>query len=319
MMSPEARAFAAWPCINELGDANPMIGKTDVTIGSYNVKNLFAKEDLGKGSRTPAKSEISMDALAENIRRTDADIVTLQECSSKKTLDNFMHSRGLDEAYPNVAFVPGNSSRGINVAIISKYPFTEVVSHKEARFPLADGSGETMFSRDLLRADVNVDGVPGADLTVYTTHCKSRRPSNPGEVSADTQRLSEGRAIRDIAEKEMSAFPGRLFVVTGDFNDNTDDASVQAVLNPKNGGEKWLDSLDHLPANERNTWPANPKKGNGFAPEQFDHIIYPSSMDDRLIDSQVHRYEQSEDGKIRWVSSAASDHLQISAHFKLHE
>lgn len=294
-----------------------MIGQTDITIGSYNVKNLFAKSDITPGSRTPAKSERSLDALAENIRRADADIVSLQEVSSKKTLDGFMSSRGLSETYPYVAHMQGNSTRGINVAIISKYPFTEVISHKDARFPLADGSGETMFSRDLLRADVNVDGVPGADVTVYTTHSKSRRPSSPGETSSDTQRLSEGQAMRNIAEQEMKAFPGRLFVITGDFNDNTDDASVQAVLNPKDGREQWLDSLDHLPSNQRNTWPANPTRSNGFAPEQFDHIIYPSSMDDRLIESKIHRYEQSDSTDTRWVSSTASDHLMITADFKI--
>ncbi len=289
----------------------------NVTIGSYNVKNLFAKEDIVPGSRTPPKSERSMDALAENIRRADADIVTLQEVSSKKTLTNFMESRGLSETYPYVAHVDGNSSRGINVAVISKYPFTEVISHKDARFPLADGSGETMFSRDLLRVDVDTDGIPGADVTVYTTHTKSRRPAGPGEINSDTQRISEGMAIRNIAENEMKAFPGRLFVITGDFNDNTNNKSVQAVLDPKDGREVWKDSLAHLPKNERNTWPANPTKTNGFSPEQFDHIIYPSSMEDKMTGSRIHRYERSDSSDTRWVSSTASDHLMISADFKI--
>lgn len=290
---------------------------TDITIGSYNVKNLFASSDLQKGSRTPPKSDRSMDALAENIRRADADIVTLQECSSKDTLTKFMESRGLDKAYPHVAHVKGNDGRGINVAVISKYPFTEVVSHKEARFPLADGSGDTMFSRDLLRVDVDVNDVPGADVSLYTTHLKSRRPAAPGHINSDTQRVSEGKAIRNIVEQEMKAMPERLFVITGDFNDNTQDPPVQALLNPDNGGEKWLDSLDHLADNERNTWPANPKKSNGFGPEQFDHIIYASSKDDQMTGSRIHRYEQSDSTDTRWVSSTASDHLMITADFHI--
>lgn len=294
-----------------------MIGKTNVVIGSYNVENLFAKEDLAPGSRTRPKTEWSQAALAENLRLADADVVSLQEVSSRKTLDTFLQVHDLAKKYPYVAHVPGNSERGINVAVISKYPFETIVTHKDESFPLADGSGETKFSRDFLRVDVDVDGVPGADVTVYTTHSKSRRPAEAGEPSADVQRLSEAQAMRRIAETEMKPYPSRVYVLTGDMNDNTDDASVQAILKPKDGGERWLDSLDHLPDDKRNTWPSNPARLRGHAPEQFDHIIYPSSMDGQMKGSEIHRYNQSPDGKYEWLSSAASDHLMITAEFDL--
>ena len=291
-----------------------------ITIGTYNVRNLFDPADVRPGTRTPVKSDRSKDALAETITRTDADVVTLQECSSKETLDKFMQTRGLDKVYPHVAYVPGNDRRGINVAIISKYPFTEVTSHADVKFPMADGSGQDcMFSRDLLRADIDIDGKPGADFTVYTTHLKSRLPSAPGHVSADTKRLSEAKAVRDIVESEMSQVPGRMFVVTGDFNDGTHNASTQAILHPQNGGEDWVDSLEGKPNSERMTWPANPNASKGYAPEQFDHIIYPKSMADKAVKSEVHRYEQSLYNDTRWVSSAASDHLMITTEFNLSE
>ena len=73
-----------------------------ITIGTYNVKNLFDASDVRPGTRTPVKSDRSKDALAENITRTDADVVTLQECSSKETLTKFMQTRGLDKIYPHV-------------------------------------------------------------------------------------------------------------------------------------------------------------------------------------------------------------------------
>lgn len=284
-----------------------------IRVGSYNVKNMFLQEDLTPDSHTRPKSDWSMEALNRVIRKTDADVLALQELSSEKTLKKFMKDHGLDKIYPHVGFVKGNDQRGINVGIISKYPM-EVTSHKDTRFPLADGSGQAKFSRDLLRADLELDGKPGADFTIYTTHCKSRRPADPGETPSDVRRLSEGQAIRDIVEREMKPFPDRLFVVTGDFNDNTNDPTVQAVLNPKNG-EPWLDSLDHLPEKERNTWPANPNAGHGHDPEQFDHIIYPKSKDDQLLGSQVHRY--TKDDPYDWLSSSASDHLNITADFKL--
>ena len=290
----------------------------NVTVSNYNVKNLFMKEDITPGSRTRPKSERSLAALAESIDRMDADVVSLQELSSRETLENHvLNRRGLAEKYPYIAYVRGNDERGIQIGIISKFPFTNVVTHKDSPVPFVDGSGTGKFSRDLLRVDLNLDQDPEPELTVYTTHSKSRHPSSSG-VSSDTRRISEATAIRNIAEKEMSAFPNRLYVITGDLNDNTDDKSVQALLNPA-GKEPWLDSLDHLPENERNTWPANPNAGGNFGPEQFDHIIYPQHFDGQLLESKPVRFGQSLDSDTRWVSSAASDHLPVIAKFEVRD
>lgn len=288
-----------------------------VTVGTYNVKNLFMQEDITPGSRTRPKSERSLAALAESIDRLDADVLSLQELSSKETLENHVLSRrGLAEKYPYVAYIKSHDPRGINVGIISKYPFTQVTSHQDEPVKYVDGSGEGRFSRDLLRVDLNLDKDPEAEMTVYTTHSKSRRPSDPGETSSDIKRLSEATTARQIVEREMKEFPNRFFVVTGDLNDNTDDASVQALLNPKSG-EPWLDSLDHLSEKERNTWPANPNQTHGHDPEQFDHIIYAERFDSQLIDSKPMRFTQSIDSDTKWVSSTASDHLPVLAQFEV--
>jgi len=296
---------------------NRAAGQT-VTVGSYNVKNMFAKEDIVPGSRTRPKPEFELEALSRVIKNVDADVVSLQELSSAKTLKAFMKDKGLDKIYPHVAHITGNSERGINVGIISKYPFEAVVTHKDQEFPLIDGSGDAKFSRDLLRVDVDLDGQPGAELSVYNTHSKSRLPSEGPGPSSDTQRASEAREMRRLAEEEMKPFPNRLYVLTGDWNDNTNDASVQEVLNPKSG-EKFVDSLASLPADERNTWPANPNASHGHDPEQFDHIVYPESKADQMLGSEIHRFEATPDGKYKWLSSAASDHLMITAKFKVQE
>ena len=78
-------------------------------------------------------------------------------------------------------------------------------------------------------------------------------------------------------------------------------------------------SLDHLPTEERNTWPSNPTQTGKFGPEQFDHIIYPEHFDSQLISSQPMRFEQSIDGDTKWVSSTASDHLPIVAKFEIRD
>ena len=287
------------------------------TIATMNAHNLFGERDIKPGSRDRVKSERSQAALAEQIDRVDADVVALQELTSKETLDELILSRrDLAEKYPHVALIPSHDHRGINVGIISKHPFNAVVTHKDTEFPLTDGSGTGNFSRDFLRVDINTDSDPDTEVSVYNTHSKSRRPSDSGP-SSETVRHSQAVAMREIAEKEMAADPNRLFVLTGDFNDGFKDPSVQAILNPGQGKEEWLDSLDHLPDGERNTWPANPNGNSKFAPVQFDHIIYPSRFDGQLVGSEKIRIEQSDSSDTRWVTTAASDHLPVVARFNI--
>lgn len=288
----------------------------NVRVASYNVKNLFAQRDLKPGGHTRTKDPVSIDALAESLERMDADVVTLQELSSKETLETeLLGRRNLSEKYPHIAWTKGNDERGIRVGIISKYPFTLIKNNTDTPVPLADGSGENLrFSRDLLRVDINTDADPEAELTVYNSHFKSRRPADPGEINSDLRRLSEGKATRSIVESEMKEFPNRMFVVTGDFNDNTDDPPVQAILNGEGAdAEQWVDSLDHLPENQRITWPVHPRKNSRFGPEQFDHIIYPQRLDDQVTRHEPIKYEASidQDAKYRWTSSKASDHKPI--------
>lgn len=290
-----------------------------ISLAQYNVHNLFGTRDITDPSRQRPKSERSLDALAESIERMDADVMTFQELSSKETLEaDLLSRRDLREKYPYVGFIQGNDKRGINVGVVSKYPFNAVVSHKDEVVPLADGSGNTKFSRDLLRVDINADNDPDTELSVYTTHLKSRRPASGGAINSDLQRLSEATAAREIIEKEMKPFPSRMWVVTGDLNDGTEDASVQSMLNPKDGGEKWVDSLASYPKDQRATWPANPTDTR-FAPVQFDHVIVAESKKDQLISSEPVRYNESIDSDTKWVSSTASDHLPVLSKFEIRD
>ena len=179
----------------------------NVRVASYNVKNLFMNRDIDSGSRTRPKSERSLAALAESLERMEADVVAFQELSSQETLEkDLLSRRGLAEKYPHVAWTKGNDERGIRVGIISKYPFTMTESHADHVIPFADGSGEGKFSRDLLRVDINTDSDPEADLSVYTTHFKSRRPADPGPLrgawaagrARRHRRAREARGVRDL-------------------------------------------------------------------------------------------------------------------------
>ena len=305
--------FRAKPPTGGAGDSADAAKGDTVTLGTYNVKNWFAPEDANQELGKKVKPEAELAMLAKNIHQSGVDVLAMQEVgTSEANVKKFFDTK-LPGEFPYIAMQETNDARGVHVIVASKYPITNVVTHTGEKFPLADGTGDTKFSRDLLRADIDVKGIP---FTVYTTHGKSRRvyaendPAHPGGNNPDNQRIGEGRAIANIVAREMKEFPGRLYCITGDLNDGTKDKSVQAILHPTVGEEKF-DSLD-TQANagkDCHTWPADPKGGHGNKPIQFDHIITPEAQRGKLIESHI--------VNIPGVSSKASDHLELQAKFNL--
>lgn len=264
------------------------------TLATYNVKNLFDDKDQDPELGTVEKPDHELDALARNIERSGADVFTLQEVENLSALQNFL-DRYLPDQFQEVVLVEGNDRRGIDVAVISKFPVTNVVSHKDHQFPLADNSGTTSFNRDLLRVDLDIKGTP---FSVYTSHFKSKR----GGPRGDNERIAEAQETRRILAKEMNPYSSHNFVVTGDLNDTPDSQTLKVLTEPWQGQEPLHDTLEGLPDSQRKTFPSKKPK------EQIDHILLPEHLKDNLIESGVYRDQYSRD---------ASDHLMITARLRL--
>jgi endonuclease/exonuclease/phosphatase family metal-dependent hydrolase len=271
---------------------------------TYNVKNMFDSVDAAKEKGTAEKPVWEMNASAKVVRLADPDVMTNQEVENIGIYKQWGQNN-LEGRFANQALVEGNDRRGIDVAAMSRYPIVQVISHKDEVFPLSDQSGTTKFSRDLLRVDIDVEGEV---VSVYTTHSVSRRDGKPEEIFAgDNQRIAESQAIKQIVTREMSEYPQRLYIITGDFNDDTQDPSLQALINGP--GDKLVDTLDGLDQKERNTWPSAQPKKPKHPPGQFDHILIPERMKDRLLDSQVLDFGEA--------TANGSDHKPIRARFRV--
>lgn len=264
------------------------------TLGTYNVKNLFDDQDQDPKLGMMEKPEAELAALARNIERSGADVFTLQEVENLPVLEKFLNDY-LPGKFSEVVLVEGNDGRGIDVAVISKFPVSKVVSHKEDRFPLADGNGETSFNRDLLRVDLDVKGIP---FSVYTSHFKSKR----GGQRAENERVAEAQQTRRILAREMAPYERHNFVVTGDLNDTPDSKTLQVLTQPWEGQEALYNSLESLSDAERRTFPSKKPK------DQLDHILMPQHLRDNLVESSVYRDHDSK---------MASDHLMVRATFRL--
>jgi len=267
------------------------------TLVTYNMKNFFDAEGGSKEKGTGEKPVFEVNALTKVVQRSGAEVLAGQEVENKSVLQDWADQR-LNGQLPNVALEEGNDKRGINVGVLSKYPMLKVVTHKQA--PL---EGDRTFSRDLLRVDLDVQG---EIVSVYTTHSHNRRKDDQAQ-EADAQRLAEATAIKSIVTQEMQEFPNRLYVITGDFNDTTEDPALQALIHGP--GDKLMDTLSGQDAAARVTWPADKRKAGKFPVGQFDHILIPEKLKDRLLDSQVLDYGQ--------MTENASDHKPIRARFRV--
>jgi endonuclease/exonuclease/phosphatase family metal-dependent hydrolase len=265
-----------------------------VRIATYNVKNLFDDQDENPNLGTTEKPAAEQQALANNIRNSGSQVLALQEVESLEVLQNFVE-KYLPGEFSEVVLVEGNDRRGIDVALLSKFPVQEVISHKDHQFPLADGSGQTSFNRDLLRVDLDIRGIP---LTVYTSHFKSKR----GGSASDNERIAEAQETRRILAQEMAPFEKANFVVMGDLNDRPTSTTLKVLTEEWEGQPALVSSLEGLPPAERGTYPSKKPK------DQIDHILFPEHMRDNLEGSRV--YKDSE-------SRLASDHLMVTADFRL--
>jgi len=266
-----------------------------VTIASYNVENMFDNDDNGGkgGKKTPPKSDGEMKAVASTLKKADADIIVLEEVENREMLDTLVDKYMKSPEYPERVLIPGNDPRGINVAVLSRFPVMNVESHKDDRFRANEShiyKNPIKFSRDLLETDIKV--APNFTVTVYATHLKSQI----GGERADDKRLAEAQEIRRIIEQDMKEYPNKAFVVAGDFNDSPQSKPVQAVIGT--GRNALVDPLAPLPMSEQYTYTYRGKQ------DRLDYILMSTELQKDYVSGSAHVIRTPE-------AAEGSDHSPI--------
>lgn len=280
---------------------NPIAGRSSFRIASYNVLNLF--DDIDNPDKrdegTPPKDAASQEALADVIESSEADVIALQEVENIEILTEFRDQNGLKDDYPHLVLVEGNDGRGIDVALLSKHPVTNVVSHKDEVFPI-EGQQDRGFLRDLLQADISVPEY--GPVRFFLSHFASKR----GGKRSDYMREAEAKAARDIIKRETAEFPSQKYVIMGDFNDTPDSPSVKALT--KKDGDGWglIDAFRDEP--DTVSYPTRERTAKKWGYKRIDHILLSPEMAKDQVEEQVHKHPSSEQ---------ASDHWMVSADFAM--
>lgn len=284
-------------------DAYVPVAGDAVRIANLNCKNLF--NDVIDSPNTMAGAEAEstpsaagyqahLKALAEQLLKLKGDVVFLQEVENDATLAALQARPELGGMYKHRSLTEGNDPRGIDIAVLSKFPL-KVTSHAEEKV-YAPGFPNYWYkyARDVVEAHI---AGPSGEFVALGVHYRSQLSS--ATVDDDKKRLAEANGTRAIADKLLQENASRPVLVLGDFNDVPDSPPLLLL---KNGTPSLVAAHTEVPTTEQ--WSIT----YGGAKLLYDMQLASPAMWKRYVK-----------GSAAFLRSpnAASDHSGFAASYKL--
>lgn len=205
----------------------------ELMLMQYNVENLFdTVDDPGKQDEefTPQgcerwndeKLSFKLQNLGRVVRGVNGgrgpDILALQEVENKQVLDQLNRGalRGL--GYRDPILLEGQDARGIDVALITRYPLAGQPRIHDISDPSWRGP-----SRPVLEVPLDVDG---REVTVFVNHW----PSKGGGAQAEVERAAAGDRLRQLVSEKLRRDPDAEVLAVGDFNADLGEAPLREHL-----------------------------------------------------------------------------------------
>ena len=214
-------------------------------VANYNVENLFDAQvnspvnpltgEPGDAEWcastwrrwTEARYRTKLAKLAWVIDKMKPDILVVEEVENATVCRDLADT--IAKTYhweiPYLAHRESKDPRGIDVAILSRYPIRRVT------FKPKTGR------RGLLAADIDVDGTT---VVVFANHWKSQIGDAKDNVRVRTE---EAELLRSEMLARLKTNPDLVVLALGDFNDNMDGEAISQGLKTANDRETALSSL----------------------------------------------------------------------------
>ncbi len=260
-----------------------------IRLATYNIENLFDERAGGvkpgvEKDAMPNKPAEHKREVANAIRAIDADIVALQEVGSLEALLWFRDEYLKDAGYEHVASLDSGDARGIEQAVLSRFPITsaEVFPHLPLGgvHPEKYGNQENwhageplMGRRSPLVATVEVPasafggrGEP-FEMTLIVVHHKSGRWN-------EYWRAAEAKKFVEIARDIERDDPGARVAVLGDFNAQMNDDTLRVYR------EAGLADLFHWAERSKETLTHASERG-------IDFILVNGAMQKALVENSA--------------------------------
>lgn len=208
------------PAASDARPAPTTTAASTITVGFWNVANLFHPDETGPGQRSglarlsPEKYTLKLTGLARGLVRMGGGaapaVVGLAEVGSDRALADLVARPELQAAAYRAIRLDGPDGRGISNAVLTRLPLAAAPRHHVVHAP-----GERR-TRAVLEVRLRVGSVP---LVVFVNHWPSKR----GGDAARAQREAIARRVAALVEATVRAEPDAEVVVLGDFNAYLDE------------------------------------------------------------------------------------------------
>jgi endonuclease/exonuclease/phosphatase family metal-dependent hydrolase len=285
--------------------------------GKHTSKNAGANTWLGSVELNRTRiGDKAIFHTAQVLHEVQADIFCLIEIENRVTLQEF-HDKVLvagfagQKPYQHVLLIDGNDERGIDVALLSRFPVISMRTHIHEQCTY-QGKKTATFSRDCLEADIEL---PSGDvLTIMLNHLKSMGYSTSSDPRSIKRRRGQAKRVAELVDERDAK--NNLVVVCGDLNTPPNDAT-NTSLAPLLKHPHLENVNERLPVGERGTYRA--KRDNA----QLDYLLVSDPLGAALQNVGIER--RGCYTKTLWPmfntltaeSSAASDHCAVWADFSL--
>lgn len=257
----------------------------NIKLASYNVRNLFDKIDDPLKDDGPPKSQKEIIAVADIIKKSNADIISLQEVENKQILEELLKSAGLEDKYNII--VGKSDNRGIATALLINKKF------KIKSFTINENN--EIFKRPPIEALIEI--IPNFNVKIFSVHLKSKR----GGEQSDIQRQKEVQELLRLSKN--SEVPT---ILMGDFNDLPSSLPIKTI---ENNGFKDVRKIDKL--SKETQYPTHFGKHIGI----LDYIFLSSELEDKVIQNSFNVIGNKEHP----MAEKASDHRLIEIQLKIQE
>lgn len=258
-------------------------------------------------------SDTAIQNTARVLAEIDADVQCLCEIESRPVLctfhdkllwPNFLKKMG-KRPFPYIMALDGNDERGIDVAVMSRYPIVSMQTHVYETV-VYQNKETKLFSRDCLELVVKKDSVR---LAILINHLKSMGYSPASDPNSDKRRLQQAQRVVEIAGAYQ--LDQEYVVIAGDLNSPPESPSLAPLVNHPHLYNVNLE----LPAGQRGTY----RTGSA----QLDYLFISNALRQRLAGVYIER--RGAFAKNKWQpfdtvtsrSTAASDHSAVVAEFQL--
>ena len=210
-----------------------LLGDKILTIATYNVENLFDLEKKGYKYREykPYSSslwnkknyKIKLQNLSKVIKDIDADIIALQEIHSLQALKDLRYTLKQHGLYYQYYSIADKKHTAINVAVLSKIPFSYT---KELKVT------SSYKYRNILETKFKING---KDLYLFINHWKAK--SGPESMRVVSAKVLRKRVAEIGYDKNI--------ILLGDFNSDYEEY-IKFKRNSKHNNTNGKTGINHV-------------------------------------------------------------------------